>query len=230
MVVRMADGQRGAELSVSEGARAANLSHARVGALVRSGRVASRKIGNQHVIIDPNALLAMPRRAGRPMSPRMAWALLLLADDERPEWVSPGDVYRLRKHLDRLASDPEPETLLQALVRNRAARHSYRAQQADALLRDDELVLSGVSDARAGMSAGSDVEAYVHEDDLHEVVRRHLLVEASDARANVWLHSSPLVPASPSRLQVAADLAEHGGPRERARARDIIRTAVGRRR
>ncbi|UZN03313.1 hypothetical protein [Cellulomonas sp. S1-8] len=213
-------------MSVSEAARAAKLSHARVGALVRSGRVPSRKVGNQHVILDPNALLAMPRRAGRPMAPRMAWGLLLLADDQRPEWVSPGDLYRLKKHLARLASDPEPESLLQALVRNRAARHSYRAPQPDALLRDDELVLSGVSDARAGMSAGSDVEAYVHEDDVRKVVRRHLLVEASDAHANVWLHSSPLVPASPSRLQVAADLAEHGGPRERTRARDLIRTVV----
>ncbi|MBO0922084.1 hypothetical protein J1G42_14765 [Cellulomonas sp. zg-ZUI222] len=226
----MSEQRVGADVSVAEAARAAGLSHARVGALVRSGRVPSRRIGRQHVITDPEALLAMPRRAGRPMSPRMAWALLLLADDRRPEWVSPGEVYRLRRHLDKLAADPEPEVALQALVRNRAARRPYRAQQPGALLEDDSVVASGLSDARSGMSAGVDVEVYVHEDDVRAVVRRHLLVDAAGGRANVWLHSSELVPAPSLRLQVAADLAEHGGPRERARAREIVREVVGNRR
>ncbi|MCC2313629.1 hypothetical protein [Cellulomonas xiejunii] len=221
----MVDLRSGAEMTVSEAARAAALSPARVRALVNAGRVPSRKVGNQH-LVDVNALLAMPRRPGRPMSPRMAWALLLLTDDQRPEWVAPGDVYRVERHLDRLASDPAPELLLQALVRNRATRHAYGAQAPDGLRHDDQLVLSGLSDSRAGLAAAADVEAYVQDDDLRGVVRRHLLVAASDARANVWLHSAPFVPPSSLRLQVAADLAEHGGPRERQRARDIIRAAV----
>jgi hypothetical protein len=79
---------------------------------------------------------------------------------------------------------------------------------------------------QAGMSGGADVEAYVHEDDLGAVVRRHLLVAAEDGRANVWIHAGPFVPASAPRLLVAVDLAEHGGPRERARAREIVRTVV----
>lgn len=216
----------GGEMSVAEAARAAGLSHARVSALVRQGRVPSRRIGHQHVVTDPNALLSMPRRAGRPMSPRMAWGLLMLADDDRPDWLAPGDVYRLRAHLERLAADPEPEARLQALVRNRAERRAFRAQPPDALLDDADVVPSGLSDPRAGMSSGADVEAYVHQDELRGVVRRHLLVAALDGRANVWIHSGPFVPAAPPRLLVAADLAEHGGPRERARAREIIRTVV----
>jgi len=217
---------RDAELSVSEAARAAGLSHARVRQLVRSGEVPSRVVGNQHVIIDPSALLSRPSRAGRPLSERSAWALLMIADGQRHDWMSPKDVYRAKAHLSRIASDPAPEVALQALVRNRAKRLAFRAQEPSSLLNDDELLPSGLSDARAGMSAGSDVEAYVHVDDLRKIVRRHLLVESSGADANVWLHVAPLVPASPLRLQVAADLAEHGGPRERSRSREIVRDVV----
>jgi hypothetical protein len=53
-------------------------------------------------------------------------------------------------------------------------------------------------------------------------VRRHLLVAATENRPNVWVHVAPFVPASALRLQVAADLADHGGPRERARARAVV--------
>lgn len=223
MVVVMPDLRGDADLSVSEAARAAGLSHARVGQLVRAGRVPSRKVGSQHVIVDANVLLSMPRRAGRPLSERSAWALLLHADGHRPSWMTPKDVYRAKAHLNRLAADLEPEIALQALVRNRAQRLSYRAQEPAALAVDDDLALSGVSDPRAGMSAGSAVEAYVHQDDVPRIVRRHLLVAAPNARANVWLHSSQFVPDEPLRLQVAADLAEHGGPRERKQARKLIR-------
>jgi len=222
----MPDLRRDAELSVSEAARAAGLSHARVGQLVRSGEVQSRMVGNQHIIVDANALLSRPRRVGRPLSERSAWALLFIADGQRHDWMSPKDVYRARAHLSRISVDPAPEVALQALVRNRAERLAFRAQEPSSLLDDDELILSGLSDARAGMSAGSDVEAYVHVDDLRKIVRRHLLIESSDAQANVWLHVALLVPASPLRLQVAADLAEHGGPRERNRAREIIQRVL----
>lgn len=160
------------------------------------------------------------------MSERSAWALLFVADGQRDDWMSPKDVYRAKAHLNRLADDPEPEVALQALVRNRAERRAFRAQDPASLIDDDELVLSGLSDARAGMAAGFGVEAYVHADDLRKIVRRHLLVESSDVEANVWLHVAPLVPPSPLRLQIAADLAEHGGPRERNRAREIVHRVV----
>jgi len=226
MVMGMPDLRSDADLSVSDAARAAGLSHARVGRLVREGRVPSRKIGSQHVIVDVNVLLSMPRRVGRPLSERSAWVLLLHANGHRLGWMSPKDVYRAKAHVNRLAADPEPELALQALVRNRAERLSYHAQEPAALLADDDLALSGVSDPRAGMSAGSEVEGYVHQDDVPRIVRRHLLVAAPNARANVWLHSSPFVPDEPLRLQVAADLAEHGGPRERNRARKLIRDVL----
>lgn len=219
-------GRSGAEMSVAEAAEAAGLSRSRVNALVRSGRLPARRIGNQDVILDPSALLSMPRRPGRPMSARIAWGLLLLADGERPDWLSPGDVYRLRKHLDRLRHDPAPELLLQALVVKRAERLPLHGPAPRRLLEDADVVPSGISDPRAGLSAGSDVEAYVHADDLRSVVRRHLLVEPQGGRPNVWLHSSAFVPPSSVRLQVAADLAEHGGSRERSRSRELIRAGM----
>lgn len=220
-------GRSGAEMSVAQAAEAAGLSRSRVNALVRSGRLPARRIGNQDVITDPNVLLSMPRRPGRPMSARMAWGLLLIADGERPDWLSPGDVYRLRKHLDRLRHDPAPELLLQALVVKRAGRLPLHGPEPRRLFDDADAVPSGISDPRAGLSAGSGVEAYVHADDLRSVVRRHLLVEPQGGgRPNVWLHSSAFVPPSSVRLQVAADLAEHGGSRERSRSRELIRAAL----
>ena len=213
-------------MSVAQAAKAAGLSRSRVNALVRSGRLQARWVGSQHVIVDPSELLSMPRRPGRPMSARMAWGLLLLADGERPDWLNPGDVYRLRKHLEQLRRDPEPELLLQALVVNRGERLPLHGPEPRRLLDDADVVPSGISDPRAGLSAGSDVEAYVHADDVRSVIRRHLLVEPGSGRPNVWLHSSAFVPPVSVRLQVAADLAEHGGSRERSRARQLIRAAM----
>lgn len=59
-------------------------------------------------------------------------------------------------------------------------------------------------------------------DDVGAVIRDHLLIDAGP-RADVVLHVSPLLPEVPvPLLLVAADLADHDGPRELARARELI--------
>lgn len=215
-------------MSLAQAADALGLSRSRVDALVRSGRVRSRRIGHQHVIDDLSELSALPRRAGRPMSTRMAWALLLFADGRPVEWVAPTERSRLRQHLARLRADPEPEVLLQALVVNRADRIAFHGAEPQGLLVDSDVVVSGVSDQRSDLSAGSSYEGYVLVDDLRRVMRRHLLVEPADHRPNVWLHVTEHLPATSTRLQVAADLAEHGSARERSRARELVHDVVGR--
>lgn len=217
----------GAGLSLAEAAKAVGLSRSRVDALVRSGRIRARRVGHQYVIDDVSELEALPRRAGRPMSARMAWALLLMGDGRSADWVAPTERSRLRRHLARLRQDLHPEVLLQALVVNRADRLILHTPEPIGLVADGDLLPSGISDAGAGLSAGESYEGYVHNKDLPKVVRRHLLVEPARAQPNVWLHASEFVPRESLRLQVAADLAEHGGPRERSRARGLVQDALG---
>ncbi|HMO10198.1 MAG TPA: hypothetical protein PKB06_01540 [Actinotalea sp.] len=72
------------------------------------------------------------------------------------------------------------------------------------------------------MSAAGDVEGYVLADDAEALARDHLLIDAA-ASADVVLHVSPMLSEVPvPLLLVAADLADHDGPRELARARDLI--------
>jgi len=156
------------------------------------------------------------------MSPRMARALVVLSDGGKPGWVEPRESYRLRRALDRLAADDEPELLLRSWLASRADRRRLSAPDPLALRADARVLLSGLSDERAGLSAAGDVEGYVRADDADAVIRDHLLIDAGPS-ADVVLHVSPLLPEVPvPLLLVAADLADHDGPRELARARDLI--------
>ena len=112
--------------------------------------------------------------------------------------------------------------LLRSWLASRAEREFLSAPEIDALHADPRPVLSGLSGERSGLSAAADVEAYVRAEDAVAVRRDHLLVDAG-SDANVVLHVSPLLPDGPvPALLLSADLADHDGPRELARARELI--------
>ncbi len=208
------------EIGVAEVARVMGVSVARARRLAAEGRIRARQVGGRW-LVDATSLPSAPRRS-RPMSPRMAWALVVLSDGGKPGWVEPQEAHRLRRALERLVADDEPELLLCSWLASRADRRRLSAPDAQALRMDARVVLSGVSDERAGLSAAGDVEGYVLADVAEAVLRDHLLVDAGPS-ANVVLHVAPLLPEVPvPLLLVAADLADHDGPRERARARDLI--------
>jgi hypothetical protein len=112
---------------------------------------------------------------------------------------------------------------LRSVFRNRARRRLLRASPADLadLRADDRWAL--LVDLGASGIASADIEGYLGESDLDGVVRDYLLVEA-DSDANVVLHVIPdaQYPYPESRLRLAADLAEHRGPREEARAAELL--------
>jgi len=208
------------DVSVPEAARMMGVSVGRARRLAAEGRIHARIVGGRW-LVDAASLPSAPRRS-RPMSPRMAWALVVLSDGGRPDWVEPRESYRLRRALDRLAADDEPELLLRSWLASRAARRRLSAPDSQALRSDARVVLSGLSDERAGLSAAGDVEGYVQVGDADVVIRDHLLIEA-ESSADVVLHVSPRLPEAPvPLLLVAADLADHDGPRELARARELI--------
>jgi hypothetical protein len=67
------------------------------------------------------------------------------------------------------------------------------------------------------------VEAYIAADDLDDVVNDYWLDPPGvDASPNVVLHVAPGRPSEVSPLMLAADLFEHDGPRERARAIQLV--------
>lgn len=188
--------------------------------LVRAGRLRGRQVGGRWVV-DVSSIPSAPRRA-RPMSPRMAWALVEVSERGSADGIGPRELHRLRRALERLAADAEPELLLRSWLAARGDRRLLSAVEISALRDDPRLVMSGLSDARSGLLAAKSVEAYVHAGDMPSVLRDHLLIDAWP-RANVVLHSAPLLPEWPvPALLVAADLADHDGPRELARARELI--------
>jgi len=188
--------------------------------LAREGRLRARRVGGRW-LVDAASLPSAPRR-GRPMSVRIAWALVELSAGGAAEWVEPRESYRLRRALDRLVTDDEPEMLLRSWLASRAERQLLSASEVDGLRADPRLALSGLSDERSGLSAARNVEAYVRAEDAAAVRRDHLLID-SGSNANVVLHVSPRVPDRPVPvLLLAADLADHDGPRELARARELI--------
>jgi hypothetical protein len=208
------------EVSVPEAARMMGVSVGRARRLAAEGRVRARLVGGRW-LVDAASLPSAPRRS-RSMSPRMAWALVVLSDGGKPDWVEPRESYRLRRALGRLAADDEPELLLRSWLASRGERRRLSAADASALRADARMVLSGLSDERAGLSAAADVEGYVRAADADAVIRDHLLIDAGPS-VDVVLHVSPLFPEVPvPLLLVAADLADHDGPRQLARARDLI--------
>jgi len=140
--------------------------------------------------------------------------------------MSPKEAHLWRQRRKQLVEDHDPARLLAGWLAARGVRKVYRAREPLAVLEDPAVIRSGLSDSRAGMSAADVVEGYVSRAQLSAVVRRHLL-RAAGAPANVVLHVVEELPPDPvPPLLLAADLADHDGPRELARAEVIIHEAL----
>lgn len=210
-------------LSVSEAAIELGVSEPRVRQLIATGKIQAERIAGRWVI-DLSSLPARGHAPGRPMSTRIAWALLLHSGDpSMAHWLRSDEASRLRRRIAELSHSPDPLARVRSWLAARARSHHLHAQDPSMLLADDRVVPSGISAARSGLSSAGEAEAYVHEVELDGVVLDHLLVDAPPSRANVLLHSSEFMPTEPvPDLLVVADLADRGGPREYARAEEIL--------
>jgi hypothetical protein len=158
------------------------------------------------------------------MSQRMAWAFVHALSGARVEGLAAAEMTRIRRYLVRLAACENPAALLAAWLPKRAARIVFNATSdvLPALRSDPRVILSGVSDERSGLSSLSEVEAYIASDAVPEVVRDYLLLRAG--QPNVFLHVSDASLSLPVPVGVVlADLAEHGGPRERGQVVALLR-------
>ena len=223
--------------SVAQAAERLGVSVPRIHQRIADGSLVAERIGSQWVV-DERSLLHVQERskAGRPYSARSAWAVIAASEDDsdRVGGSGPAVSARVRMQLKRLlepAAEPAADeevvrqlvVSLRSVFRNRAQRRLLRAAPADlADLRADERWAMIVDLGSSGI-ASPDVEGYLAESLVKGVLKDYLVVE-SDRDANVVLHvvSDGQYPYPDSRLRLAADLAEHRGPREEARAAELL--------
>ena len=235
------------QVSVSEAAKRLGVGVSRVRQRIADGSLPAVRIGSQWVL-DEAALSAVADASGpgRPLSRRSAWALVTTSRPDKSflRSLAPAERARARERLGRLlASSASAEmseadvydvaALLRSWLRNRAERHLYRASPRDLpdMREDDRVSLSGLSHPGSGISSGDIVEGYVSVDDIGLLMDDYLLSPVFPGNeANVVLHVVSAVSSNVigdiAPLLVAADLAEHRGPREASRAVDILRTVA----
>jgi excisionase family DNA binding protein len=217
-----------AHISVAEAAQRLGVSVGRVHQRIADGSLRAERLGSQWVI-DEAALLSVAesRSPGRPLSERSAHAILALScGDVQMGSFAASERARAKERLKALFEErSDVAALVRSMLRNRAERRLFRASALDlpGMREDGRLVLSGISHPASGIASGDLVEGYIESGDLDAFIRDHLLVAArSDGDANVVLHAVAQRPDDIAPLLLAADLAEHRGPREEARAAELV--------
>jgi excisionase family DNA binding protein len=243
------------EIGVQEAAARLGVSDRRVRALIDSERLAARRAGGRWLIDE--AGLSGGVVASRPMSPRMAWAFIValsrVAEQDAARGSGSGGSELLgrlnlasaeRRRVDqrvmRLLAADDPALLLRSWLAKRAARRVYSAAPEDvaALVTDDRVVRSGVSDRAVGISISDEVEGYVALANERDIVDEYLLSQV--APHNVVLHVVPgdswlsldEIGFGGSAMfgAVLADLADRGAARESSRIVELlarVRSQVG---
>lgn len=206
--------------SVSEFAELKGISKERVYALIRSGQIPYRKVGNS-LLVEPEALAWSPR-VSRPLSPRMASSLVHHLEGIEGAELRPSERARIKEYAKRIFDSSNPAELLNAYLDKRAVRHSFSVSVDDLsdLRRDPRVLLSGVSAPLSRMSAPDVVEGVVSGEDLPLLVQEYLLRDA--VKGNVVLRV-PLGEVRVGPVFIAADLADWNRPRERRQAQEIVR-------
>lgn len=218
-------------ISVPEAAQRLGVSEGRVRQRIADGSLLAGRVGGRWVIAESSLPAARDRLHARPLSVRMSAAVLALLDRQVPD-VSPQEKSRARKYAKRLMeADAAAAPLMRAWFKQRASRRYFRVAEADlaALGKDDRLALSGVSAPKSGIVSQGLVEGYVAAADLESLAEDYFLLPGQVGAGNVIIHvpngpgQSPLLHrVRESKAWLAADLAEHNGPREDARVRELI--------
>jgi excisionase family DNA binding protein len=237
-------------MSVPEAAAELGVSAARIRQRIDEGSLVAEKVGGRWLVDLASSGSADRSQRGRPVRPESVWysllALRLAAQVDLPQVdqnkidlfsqglvvelkkISPASRHRAVARLSAAIARDDHDAIL-SWLRNRGERRVYRAATADlAPLRDDDRLLpSGLSHPDSGMSGPRVAEGYVAAADIDAVAADHWLERPSiDERPNVFVHIVPALPSRIGALLLAADLAEHEGPRERRRADELLEIAI----
>lgn len=217
--------------SVSDAAESLGLSERRVRALIESRSLPAKRIGRAWAIRanDVENFRGRARGRGRPLNPRNSWALLALLASQKPDWVRPDVLSRLRRH------EADPKWLVHVLDQSEPRSRVFSWWMPDedrADLAQYPLVRSGLSAPGAGSRldvipmADEPLDAYGSQGIVDQIELR-FRPERSDDDPNVILRvpQNPWVLSSAGEAPlpvVAADLLSHRDPRVRRAAKDAI--------
>jgi excisionase family DNA binding protein len=209
------------ELGVGRAAERLAVSERQVRKLIAKQLLPARMEGGRWLIDEASLRRSPP--VSRPMSPRIAWAMIAILSGDKVDGLRADERQRLVDKIGRLQRSDEPLSLLRAWLVRRADRRCFvvAAEDAAELRGDERVALSGISDERSGLSAPGEVEGYVRGNDLAQLRADYLLADVGSS--NVWFHLSDRIVDRPVPIGlVVADLADRLSPREDAAARRLL--------
>lgn len=230
---------RSSLIPVSQAAKELGVSRQRVLQRLNDGSLVGEKLGSQWLILRESL---GPAARTRPLSDRMGWALVSALSGQQPKSLRPSESARLKERIDRLQShDPASSAgLLASWLRARAQKIVLEAHPEDlAELRQDErLVLTGISDPRAGLASASELDAYISRAEVRSFADDHFLemdgpVEAPNitlrlVTEDLWpklqetsRQEGPDPRVAPVALSIV-DLVERGNSREVRAAHEMM--------
>lgn len=214
-------------ISVKQAAAGLGITPRAVTSLAVSGKIDGLKHGNTW-LLDARSVERRGRQnasPGRPLSPHLAWTVLLLASDEPAAELVALQPHHLSRARHWLHGHPLSEFADQ--LRLRAESESFRGHPSELnrLLKRDDVLPTGVSAAETvGLHGGPpQVEFYAPASHRSRIVDDHALDPGSGPIQARWV-SEKLWPAladrreAAPRVAVLVDLLENDDPRARREA------------
>ena len=209
-------------IGAPEFARRAGISERRVQQLIASGRIKASKVSSRWMIEESELLKRRP--VGRPMSPRMAHALLAqLAGEKIKDGYDPSELRRVRLQAEAVRSSKDPAELLSSWLVARAEKVELAAKSSDLhLLHSEPLILaSGVSDPKNGISDSNYFEGYVDRKNLASLKKKYGLIPSAKPNVVLRISVEAISPQMKSAYSLA-DLAEHNESRAERKLIEIL--------
>jgi excisionase family DNA binding protein len=219
----------GNAITAAEAAERLGTSERAVTKLASSGVLAAVKRGNVWWF-DPDAVARRAREAraaGRPLSPAVAWAVVLLASDD-PRWRALGQHgHQPRRAREWLRSHELSDEAFR--LAGRARREAFDAHPSELarIAARPDVMRTGISAAaEVGLHGGEEaVELYASEDRRELIMADHGLQARQGSvllrwvPTEIWEH---VVGEVAPRAAVLLDLLEHSDPRARREARQAL--------
>lgn len=225
------------ELTTREAAARLGVNTSRVRALIATGRLTARRVGQQWLVdtdsvVAQHSLIAGDAR-GRSMSQRIGWATAALVDGHYVDWISASERSRIRRRLRTIAG---PEVLRRWLSTRADDKRTYRVGAEDLadVLATVDVVATGVSAVTAyglGLSVTGQGDAYVGRALHDRLLQDQVLIETRQGNLTLriadqdWHLRTARGEAEATvapRLIVGADLADDTDARTRQLGFDLL--------
>jgi excisionase family DNA binding protein len=224
------------DLSVAEASAALGVDASFVRRMLRSGALPGRHLGRAWVVSGEALADLQERRvgAGRPLSPRRAWALLSILEGGRPDWISAVARSQVRAQLRQLCG--ADARVWRGELRSRERRYPVSGHRS-AIARLAALKDAWPAGVGVASSVGADLvvaeaipEFYLPADRWESISSKLHLAPASgspDAYVRVPRDMWPFGSEGPGRAALAASLVDSGDWRAARAGADVLNDLAG---